>query len=425
MRVKPSAGWMVVIIASLLPALLWLVFKPGNQVLSFDSAGRLTGLIGLAMLSINVILSARLSLLDRLFRGLDQMYRVHYKLACWTTIFLVLHATFITLSFAQISLSAAYDFLINFSDPALVLGKVGLAILVSAMVFVLYMWINYQWFVRAMRVLGSVVFIGGFHAVNMPTSDIKQITPLFIYMITLGLLAAFVYIYRSIFHQPLHRTYNYMVDEVIPHGDVTEIWLKPDGRKLQHYAGQFAFLKFTNSKVVPKERHPFTISSGSDDNRIRFCIKKLGDFTSTVANLKVGDKAKLEAPFGHFSFTKIPGKKFIWIAGGIGITPFLSMAHSLPNDYRVDLYWSTKTKDEAVFLKELQTIAKVHPGLRLFHISTDKDGYLTAQKVAKLSDVSSSKIMLCGPLSMMKALEKQFTDIGKHAKDIYYEEFAL
>lgn len=426
---KNVKGWLFVAAVALIPVFLWIVFSPSRATIVFDVGlldvfARLFALAGISLLSLTIIFSARLKVFDKLFYGLDKMYRVHHTIGCLTLILLLFHSGLLITRYSLISLPVGFDFLTDIKQFYLLLGKIALIIMVSAMIFVLYVWINYQWFVRGMRVLGAVIFLASFHSFLVAGSDIRQIPLLFIYMLALQGTAMGMYLYRSIFHGSFSKRYKYEVISAEPKGQVTEIWLKPLGPGLRRYAGQFAFIRFNNH--VANEQHPFTISAGSDDERLRFCIKKSGDFTATLPALKAGDKAVVEGPYGQFSFTKMPRKKQIWVAGGIGITPFLAMARSLPKSgYTIDLFWSVKTADEALFLDELQAASKQLDNFNLHLIVTDKQGYLTAEQIAKATSLSKTDILLCGPPPMMHSLAEQFQKLDVASANIHYEEFSL
>ncbi len=418
---RPIAGTLIIASVALMPVVLWSLF--GWRDITWDVIARWAGLIGLSLLSVNVILSARLKILGKLFHGLDRMYRVHHIIGCLTLLALLLHSNILILLHTNISVRAGYLFLTDTSDLGLIAGRFGLLLLISAMIVVLYFKVKYQWFITAQRVMGAVVFVGGYHALFVNGSDIRRITPLFIYMLALGGTAAAIYLYRSVFHRSLQRPYDYVIESVNVKELVTIVTLKPLSNPLQHYAGQFAFVRF-DSKAVPSEQHPFTISSGSSSDHLIFSIKNVGDYTGQVTRLKPGDQARVDGPYGQFSATKIGGEHQTWVAGGIGITPFLSMARSNLNGIKIDLYYSVKQQSEAIFLAELEKIAAKNPLFRVFPIYTDKDGFLTA-KAIKQKTGFGHEILLCGPPPMMKSLEKQLNAMGIKKANIHYEEFSL
>jgi predicted ferric reductase len=194
-----------------------------------------------------------------------------------------------------------------------------------------------------------------------------------------------------------------------------------------HHPGQFMFVK-VYGQGIKKEFHPFTITSPKNSDKLSFAPKELGDFTKQLANLKPGDKAIVEGPYGKFEFDIFNNHKQIWIAGGIGITPFLAGIRTLQTDhsYDVHFYYSAKNPAEAVYIPEIQELQKTIPNITLIPFYQETDGFLTMQIVAtKTSDFKERDIFLCGPPAMMKAMKKQALELGVAESNLHSEEFAL
>ncbi|MFT6919241.1 MAG: putative ferric reductase [Cognaticolwellia sp.] len=129
-----------------------------------------------------------------------------------------------------------------------------------------------------------------------------------------------------------------------------------------HQAGQFSFVTFDKAEGP----HPFTISSAwNNDARIEFLIQGLGDYTKTLPSiLKAGDKVEIEGPYGEFDFSN--GKpRQIWVAGGIGITPFIARIEALAvkktdkqTSEGIDLFYCTNEPDES-FINALKNSSEV------------------------------------------------------------------
>ena len=109
-----------------------------------------------------------------------------------------------------------------------------------------------------------------------------------------------------------------------------EISMVPEHKPIKYKSGQFVFVRFYNQRLT-KESHTFSIASKSNDETLRIVVKKLGDYTSNMEELKVGDKVAVEGPYGRFNY-KNYSRDQVWIAGGIGITPFLGMVRDLYDD---------------------------------------------------------------------------------------------
>jgi predicted ferric reductase len=166
-------------------------------------------------------------------------------------------------------------------------------------------------------------------------------------------------------------------------------------------SGQFAFFSF-KSLLVKSESHPFSISSSPNDNNLKITVKNLGDYTGRLFNLKIGDFVMVDGPYGNFSYKKAKKQNQIWIAGGIGITPFYSMAQSLESGYKVDLYYSVKENLEAVYAKELIELTKKNPSFRFKLWNTTERGYVNGRVVTDLSSgLKDKEIFLCGPSVFM------------------------
>ena len=148
--------------------------------------------------------------------------------------------------------------------------------------------------------------------------------------------------------------YRYRVDEVRHlDDDAVEIILAPVGRPLAFRAGQFMCMLTFHRGGIPRESHPFLIASAPGDDSLRLAVKRFGDFTSSMMRLRAGSEAQLEGPFGYFCLGNDSAHSQTWIAGGIGITPFLSWAHSMDSSIPADLYYCTPGAEQAHFLDKL------------------------------------------------------------------------
>jgi predicted ferric reductase len=190
-------------------------------------------------------------------------------------------------------------------------------------------------------------------------------------------------------------------------------------------AGQFVFLQFLGPNV-PSEWHPFSLSAINDDSSIEVVVKKLGDYTKLIDVICPSMTVRVEGPYGRFYDSKIPTSQ-IWIAGGIGITPFLAMAKRLSTTTSVDLYYIVHSREEAVGYQTLIEVVRAHANFRLFvYDTTQAKSRITATMIQQTSGALQDRdIYICGPPPMMKSLTQQLKQLNVSGRRIHSEEFSM
>jgi predicted ferric reductase len=220
--------------------------------------------------------------------------------------------------------------------------------------------------------------------------------------------------------------------------DVTTLELETGSKNgFPFLPGQFAFITPT-SDHISSEAHPFTISSPpTQTDRLTFTIKNSGDWTSQVKHIRRGDRVSLSGPFGLFSHLICPPQQqLVMIAGGIGITPMLSMLRYMRatgEERRVWLLWSNRTGADRVCRKELESISQDLTGLTMVHTFTAEKiegaefGRLDRSRLqALLSDVDrSAAVFLCGPPRMMTQVTRDMRALGFQRRSIHTERFSV
>jgi predicted ferric reductase len=209
------------------------------------------------------------------------------------------------------------------------------------------------------------------------------------------------------------------------------------GRNPDYLPGQFAFITPV-SKDIPKEEHPFTIASTpSRPEALQFVIRTLGDWTDKIDRLKPGESVVIDGPYGLFSHMAVTeNEPLVMIAGGIGITPMLSMIRFMADadDKReILLIWSNKTTEHIVFPEEFKMLENRLHHFRIIHVITRdredgfENGRLDQNKLEKMLSGWSrkSKVFICGPFEMMKEIRRALKKIGFSSARVYKEEFKL
>ena len=235
------------------------------------------------------------------------------------------------------------------------------------------------------------------------------------------------YAYRELLARFFIPAHDYTVSDVRrPNDTTTEVSLEPVRDPLAFVAGQFVVLSFGSTSAW--QRHPFSVASAPSERRLDVSIKAVGDYTRDLHDtLRPGTPAKAVGPFGGFDYRR-GGHDQIWIAGGIGITPFMSWIRSLDDsfDRSVDFYYSVRRQADALYLDEIDAAARRHPTLHPNVVETERAGLLTAEKAANGRPRGTDVwVYMCGPPPMMTALAKGFRALGIPASQVRWEQFDI
>ena len=217
-------------------------------------------------------------------------------------------------------------------------------------------------------------------------------------------------------------------------GDVTSVYI--GGRNLERFAieaGQFMIVRFL-AKGYRWEAHPFSMSCFPDGRQLRLSIKRLGDFTRRIPELKPGTPVLIDGPHGVFTARRCAADKVLLIAGGIGITPVRSLAEELVGAGRdVVLVYGNRNGQSIVFKDELdELVARAGGRLRVHYVMSDDPGWpgekgrIDRDRLARLvPDIAGREVYFCGPPVMRKGIRAALANLGVPARRIHDERFAL
>lgn len=424
-------GYIVFAILVGMPIALWLaraglsaVFASGESLVK--SLGKASALAGLAAYSLMPVLSMRHKILEKTFGGLDVLYHLHATAGKVSFFFILAHP--LLLGAGAVLGGAGILTVWNWASPLVISGIFGLVSLIVLTALTIYAHIKHQKWIAIHRLFGWLLPVLFVHAL-LARGQIVQNRPLFFYMLGLGGLGAAAFLYRSVAGHYLVKKYRYVVAEVNNLTPVvTELVLKPLGIPINYTPGQFAYVSM-ESDVIDEEAHPYSFTTANNGPYVRFTIKELGDDTARVKRLTPGTKAFLEGPYGSFSLHNAKNPNQVWIAGGVGITPFLSMARSLSarSKQKVKLFYAAEELHDAVFLKELIAIRKTIPdNFDVTVVDRKVSGFVGVETIrSQIPELNSFDYFICGPPMMMKTLKKQLLDSGVAENQIFAEEFSM
>ncbi len=423
---KQKLGNFTVVAFVLLTVMVWLIFPPinnGSENFTRAYAGEVLGSLLIVLMSCSLFLSTRPKWAEPYFGGLDKMYITHRKTSTSAFLLMFVHLLTVPISTTNLRLGNYLAMISFLGIVAIVLPTLApripfLSKLTNS---------TYEGWKKLHRFIGIFFITGFIHSLTINgLSAFIAINWVQIFFI----IGTASYLYTEVFGQFFKKYIPYTVESVNhPNGSITEVILRAKKDSIQKQrAGQFLFVRFPQNKMLD-ESHPFTISSAPAprEDVLRVTIKASGDFTRHLfENLKTGMDAVIEGAYGMFDY-KTGGQKQIWVAGGIGVTPFLSfirdMGGNLAQD--VDFYYTVRHRDEAIFVDEIEAAAKQNPRLKARIRYSSTDGSLTVDEIVKNAggNISGHHVYMCGPLPMVQAFEKKFLEVKVPAANIHYEEF--
>ena len=454
-KLAPLRGPLVLAALCLTPIVLWLRIAPldtrfNGSYTSLTSIAVLCAFAGTAAFALNLTLGARLRPVEALFGGLDRMYGAHRVLGQAAFALLLGHVVFILAGRATISGGTALDLLGPGAGWTVFAGVLAFGAMTVSILLTLFVRLGHEVFVYVQRTFGFIFLAASYHVFTTDGAKLQS-AALNRYMAALATLGIAAFAYRSVFGNVLVRRRRYRVTAVNRLDEnVTEITMEPQGRPLAFMPGQFVFVTFRSLALrgelhpfelsverqvlsfragdVGNQFHPFSITASPGEPSLRVTVKAIGDYTRALRRLEAGADAVVEGPYGSFSHWNVPSGRQLWLAGGIGVTPFLSMARSLGDrsGQSIDFYYCVEHDEEAHFLDELHAIAARRDDFRVTVVPRDREGFLTATRLAEEhDDLANAHVLICGPPAMIDNLRAQLVTQGVPEAHVHAEEFGF
>ncbi|UZD90311.1 ferric reductase-like transmembrane domain-containing protein [Cognatishimia activa] len=379
----------------------------------------LVGGIAFLLMATSIFLATRPSVLEDAFGGLDRMYQVHKTCGVIATILVLVHFFASPKEIPEGIVATA-----DVTFPSSPLGMAGMILLVVLVIVTLNRKIAYHRWRMPHKLMGVVFVLIVAHFMTAPEFFFDRFGPSGLLLILAGIVGILSYGY-SMFGMNRASAKTYVIDAVNKMERATEVVLSPIGDALQFKPGQFAFVEVKGDGF--SEPHPFTISSAPDEDKLRFTIKVLGDWTRKVREeLTPGLEVDVRGPYGRFDTSHADNKQ-VWIAGGIGVTPFLSTIRGLKDgdDREIYLVYAVREGAEALFFDELREKLTMMPNMKLILLESNNGEFCKVEKIKEKlgTSMTSFDYFLCGPRVMTSSIIKDLKSEGVAANKIHTEAF--
>lgn len=398
---------------------LHLAFVPEQHSLR-TTFSTLLGGISFLLMTCSVVLATRLEIFEEMFGGLDRMYQVHRVAGTFTAVFALVHFFSIPKE-----LPPGVDPVLNSTFPSAQIGMASMVLLVIGLFVALNRKISYSRWRNPHKVMALVYILVIGHFMNAPGIFFERFSASGILLIVAALTGTVALVY-TMFGMNKRTAMRFTIEAVNSLERATEVVLKPVGNMLKFKPGQFAFVEIQGKEW--SEPHPFTISSAPNEDRLRFTMKVLGDWTRKVREeLRPGGEVIVRGPYGRFDASKTGCRRQVWIAGGIGLTPFLSKLRAMEDDDDREIHfaYAARNKEEAIFLGELEAIAATRDNITLYPLFSDEGDFarIDVAKERLPGGLTDYEYFICGPKPMVEGLMKDLKTEGVKRKAMHVEAF--
>jgi predicted ferric reductase len=202
------------------------------------------------------------------------------------------------------------------------------------------------------------------------------------------------------------------------------------GRGFDHLRaepGQFFRWRFLTRELW-WQSHPYSLSAMPQPDLMRITVKARGDHSGSLANLKPGTRIIAEGPYGAFT-PSVTGRRVLFIAGGVGITPIRAMFAALPKRMSggITLLYRASHPRDVVFSRELNAIANDRQAALHYLVGSREDlGYdpLDAEHLQRtVPGLHRYEAYVCGPTGMTAAAVNALVAAGIPRRRIHHESF--
>lgn len=381
------------------------------------AVGIILGWVGAGLLLFNLLLMVREVRLASSLGGLERITAWHHQTGMAAYLLLLLHPLALAAAGWAESPELAWQVISPFSENWPVwLGWGGLLFLMLGLATTFMSRLAYSTWRWLHGLLGLGVLIGFIHVLQLGIS-------------AGGLLAlataVLILLWRLLRVDLGSAAKPYIVTSVrsVAHSMV-EVSLKPLAMPVDAVPGQFVLTAFFRGPSYQGcgEFHPFTISGIGLEHELRIGVKALGDCTRRMQRLEPGVSARVHGPFGEF-LKDLPSRPLLWVAGGIGITPFIGFLRQQLVETPTTLIYLYRDRQDAAYLDELNTLSANSPGLVLQAAATGTGVPNLKRLLPRADALANHECYVCGPPGLINAVSRALLDRSVPIERIHFEHF--
>jgi predicted ferric reductase len=430
--------WILVyLLVAVAPLVLVAAQPPADRPFLVEFSVAL-GFVGLAMMGLQFALIARFKPVAAPF-GIDALTKFHKQVSYVALTFILAHPILLFIQNGSKYLpllnifTAPWRARFAVSAVILLLCLIGLSVARKRLRLSYEAW---QWTHGILAVSVVILALAHIEGVGYYTSgELKRA----LFWLFGGVLVAMLAWIRLL--QPLIRIrHPWRIMAIQPQrGNATTMLIEPVGhRGFAFQPGQFGWIIVDRSPFA-RVSHPFSFSSaaeGNTDGQVALTIKAAGDFTNSVPSFPTGTRVYVDGPHGVFTMDRHQAQGYVFIAGGVGITPIYSMVLTMREREDVRpaiLLYASRSWDEVIFREELEELGAAMPNLNLIHVLQDppadwagETGFIDAGMIGRHVPAAQHKrfqFFVCGAPVMLDAMERLLLGVGVPPSQLNTERF--
>lgn len=365
----------------------------------------------------------------RFTKDLVFINQIHKWFGIYGFLFILMHPTALLISYAENWFSLFWPEIFTQYEIYIFVGKTAFGILAfiwftSAIMRTRLPFRFWKMLHYLVYIILPLVFL---HSLNVGTT--LKTTWIVWYWYLLITIFICLLIYKLFFQSGKFRKLYKVTSLVKTTEQVLHITFMPLGDFIQPALGQFVYIQTHDWG----ESHPFTVTHfDSKTGELSIAPKIVGKFTKALQTLGNNAHVKIDGPYGVFTQEVVQDQNPVFLAAGIGITPFLR--HSAHPKSKITLLYCNQSLDTISFANELEEYQKANPNFRLVHVlsrqKVEKPGYENGRLTAKIIEKYTQNLQeptfyICGPQEFIKDTKKMLRDLQIPSKRVKTEEFSL